>query len=79
MDVQTIQENLQQQNILLADIQYQHFWAFGHVENKHNLCRREDCMNKFCESLREIVKKNITVSKKIAKVTSRCKSILHLQ
>ena len=64
MDVQTIQENLQQQNILLADIQYQHFWAFGHVENKHNLCRREDCMNKFCESLREIVKKILQLAKK---------------
>ena len=31
-------------------------WAFDHIENKHTLCRGEDCMKKFCESLREHVK-----------------------
>ena len=25
-------------------------WAFDHIENKHILYRREDCMKKFCES-----------------------------
>ena len=34
-------------------------WAFDHIENKHTLYRRKDCMKKFCESLREHAK-NIT-------------------
>ena len=34
-------------------------WAFNNIENKHTLYRREDCMKKFCESLREHAK-NIT-------------------
>ena len=61
-------------------------WAFDHIENKHNLDSRRDCKKKFCESLREHAKnisdfeekKNATVSKKILKTTSRCKSMLHL-
>ena len=28
-------------------------WAFDHIENKHTLCCRKDCMRKFCTSLRE--------------------------
>ena len=28
-------------------------WAFDTIENKHSLYRREDCMKKFCTSLRE--------------------------
>ena len=28
-------------------------WAFDNIENKHTLHRREDCMEKFCSSLRE--------------------------
>ena len=28
-------------------------WAFDHIENKHTLYRGENCMKKFCESLRE--------------------------
>ena len=27
--------------------------AFDHIENKHTLCHGEDCMKKFCSSLRE--------------------------
>ena len=27
--------------------------AFDHIEDKHTLCRGEDCMKKFCSSLRE--------------------------
>ena len=34
-------------------------WAFDNIENKHTLYRGEDCMNKFCTSLREQTK-NIT-------------------
>ena len=26
-------------------------WAFGTIENKHNLYRGEDCMKKCCASL----------------------------
>ena len=28
-------------------------WAFDSVENRHCLCRGENCMKKFCSSLRE--------------------------
>ena len=28
-------------------------WGFDHIEDKHTLYRRKDCMKKFCESLRE--------------------------
>ena len=31
-------------------------WGFDHIENKHTLCRRRDCMKKFCISLREHAK-----------------------
>ena len=39
-------------------------WAFNNIENKHTLYRREDCMKKFCESLREPVKTLIDFEKK---------------
>ena len=61
-------------------------WAFDHTENKHTLYFGKDCMNKFCESLREHVKnivdfekkKNVTVNKRRTKITSRCKSMSYL-
>ena len=28
-------------------------WAFNNTENKHTLYREEDCLKKFCSSLRE--------------------------
>ena len=31
-------------------------WEFDNIENKHTLYRGEDCMKKFCESLREHAK-----------------------
>ena len=31
-------------------------WSFDNIENKHTLYRGEDCMKKFCESLREPAK-----------------------
>ena len=39
-------------------------WTFGGIENKHDVYRDEDCMRKFCESLREHATK-ITNFKKI--------------
>ena len=39
-------------------------WAFNHIENKHTLYRWEDCMKKFCESLRGHVKNIIDLEKK---------------
>ena len=39
--------------MFLADIQNQTIWTFDHIENKHSLYRGEDCMKKFCNSLRE--------------------------
>ena len=46
--------------------------AFNHIEDKHTLYRREDCMKRFCKSLTEHAKniidseqkKNVTVNKK---------------
>ena len=38
-------------------------WAFDHIENKHILYCGEDCMKKFCESLRENAKNIINFEK----------------
>ena len=35
--------------------------AFDHIENKHILYRRKDCMKNVCESLRERVKNIIEI------------------
>ena len=40
-------------------------WAFDYIENKHNLYRGKDCMEKFCESVREHAKNIILFEKKI--------------
>ena len=39
-------------------------WAFDHVENKHTICCRKDCMKKLSESLREHTKNIIDFEKK---------------
>ena len=39
-------------------------WDFGSIENKHTLYSVEDCMKKFCESLREHTKNIIDFEKK---------------
>ena len=60
-------------------------WVFDQIENKHALCGRKDCMEEFCESLREHAKnindfeekKTLSLTKTI-KITSRWKSMLHL-
>ena len=51
-------------------------WGFDHIKNKHTLYRGNDCMKKFCNSLREHVqrivgfeKKNVTVTKQRVKIT----------
>ena len=63
-------------------------WAFDHIENNHSLYRGEGCLKTFCESSREHVnnitdfekkKKNAIVNKKRTRITSKCKSMLHLQ
>ena len=38
-------------------------WTLDHIENKHTLYRRTDCMKKFCESLREYLKNIIDFEK----------------
>ena len=40
-------------------------WPCKKSQNKHNLCHRKDCMEKFCEFLREHVKYKIDFEKKI--------------
>ena len=32
-------------------------WRFDHIENKHTLYHRKDCMKKFSDSLKEHAKK----------------------
>ena len=39
-------------------------WAFDNVENKRTLYRGEDCMQKFCTSLRECATNLINFEKK---------------
>ena len=39
-------------------------WTFDSIENKNNVYRGEDCMKKFCESLREHKMKIINFEKK---------------
>ena len=39
-------------------------WAFGGIDNKHDVYRGEDCMKKFRESLREPTMKKIEFEKK---------------
>ena len=39
-------------------------WKFDNIENKNNVYRGEDCMKKFCESLREHTVKIINFEKK---------------
>ena len=38
-------------------------WAFGGMENKHDVCRDKDCMEKFCKSLTEHAIKIINFEK----------------
>ena len=39
-------------------------WGFDHIEDKHTLYRRKDCMKKFCTSLRKRAKYIIDFEKK---------------
>ena len=54
-------------------------WDFDNVENKHALCRGEDCMKKVYPTI--VInfekKKNAMVNKR-AKIGSGCNSMLHL-
>ena len=59
-------------------------WTFDHIENQHSLYSGEDCMKKFCESLREHAiniidfEKHVVVNKKRIQITSRRNRMLHL-
>ena len=39
-------------------------WAFSGIENMHGVYRGEDCMKKFCESLKENAMKIINLETK---------------
>ena len=45
--------------------------GFGHIENKHNLCRGKSCMKKFRTSLMKMQKYVTCVGKKILKKLSK--------
>ena len=61
-------------------------WVFNNVEHKYALYCVEDCLKKFCNSLREHAtnvinfekKKNATVNKKRAKIIPRCDGMLNM-
>ena len=44
-------------------------WGFDHLEGRHTLYRKKDCMKKFCESLREHTKSIIDFEKKMLSLT----------
>ena len=54
-------------------------WTLDNLENKYSLCRGEDCVKKFCSSLREHAtnvinfekKKMLPLTKRRAKITLR--------
>ena len=52
-------------------------WAFDSIENKHTLYRGEDCMEKFCTSLREHAKNIIDFEKKIMLTLTKEKLTSH--
>ena len=39
-------------------------WQFDDIENKHDVCRGKNCMEKFCESFKQHVIKLATLEKK---------------
>ena len=39
-------------------------WGFDHIENKHDVCRHENCKNKFFKFLKEHALKIIDFEKK---------------
>ena len=53
-------------------------WAFDNIENKYTLYCGEDCLKKFCTSLREHATNIINFDKRTTKIISRCKSMLYL-
>ena len=52
-------------------------WAFDHIENKHTLYRGEDCMKKFCISLRKHATNLINFEKKKMLPLTKKKLKLH--
>ena len=62
-------------------------WAFDHIENKYNLNCEEDCMTKFCTSLKEHAtnainfekKKLLPLTKKSLKYTKMWQSVTLLE
>ena len=58
-------------------------WSFNNIENKHTLCRGEDCMKMFCTFLRKHPTNVINFEEKMltltsrAKIASACDSMLH--
>ena len=43
-------------------------WSFRSIQNKHDVCKGEDCMKKFCEYLREHGMKMIQFEKENLKL-----------
>ena len=59
MDVQIIHNILKTTKIvehISCGYSMSAIWSFDNIENKHTLYRGEDCIKKFCESLREPAK-----------------------
>ena len=58
--------------------------SFKSRENKHDVCRRKDCMKKSCEYTREeamkiivLKRKNEVIDKRAVEITWKCKNLLY--
>ena len=56
---------------ILSDFSMSTILSFTSIENKHDVCRGKDCMQKFCESLREHAMKVTNVKKKKNEVINK--------
>ena len=59
--------------------------SFRSIENKHDIYRGKDCIETFCEFLRQhamkminFKKKKEIINKRAAKIIKKCKNLLYL-
>ena len=73
MNVQTIQKNLQQKigEHVPCGCSMSTIRAFDQIENKYSLYREENCMKKFCSSLREHARNVISFGENMLPLTKR--------
>ena len=58
----------------------------SNIENNHDVCRRKDCMKKFCESFRQEImkiiyfkkKKNAVINNQTTEIIRKYKNLLYM-